>query len=39
MIDESNISKYIARKSGPEVIKPFFMLNSADHEIYPAHKC
>ena len=25
-------------KSGPEVIK-LFPLNSAEHEIYPAHKC
>ena len=24
---------------GPEVIKLFFMLNSYEHEIYPAHKC
>ena len=24
---------------GPNVIKLFFMLNSAEHEIYPAHKC
>ena len=26
-------------KTGPEVIKLFSMLNSAEHEIYPAHKC
>ena len=25
--------------SGPEVIKLFFMLNSTEHEIFPAHKC
>ena len=24
---------------GPEVIKLFFMLNSVEHEIFPAHKC
>ena len=24
---------------GPEVIKLFFNLNSAEHEIYPAYKC
>ena len=24
---------------GSQVIKHFFMLNSAEHEIYPAHKC
>ena len=24
--------------SGPEVIKLFFMLNSTEHEIFPAHK-
>ena len=24
---------------GLEVIKLFFMLNSAEHEIHPAHKC
>ena len=27
------------KKRGPEVIKLFFILNSAEHEIYPAHKC
>ena len=26
-------------KTGPEVIKLFSMLNSAEHEIYPADKC
>ena len=26
-------------KSGPEVIKLFFMLNSDEHETFPAHKC
>ena len=26
-------------ESGSEVIKLFFMLNSAEHEIIPAHKC
>ena len=26
-------------RPGPEVIKFFFNLNSAEHEIYPAHKC
>ena len=25
--------------SDPKVIKLFFILNSAEHEIYPAHKC
>ena len=25
-------------KSGPEVIKPFLMLNSADHKILNTHK-
>ena len=25
-------------ESGPEVIKPFFMLNSVEHEILNAHK-
>ena len=24
---------------GPKVIKLFDMLNSSEHEIYPAHKC
>ena len=24
---------------GLEVIKLFFMLNSTEHKIYPAHKC
>ena len=26
-------------KPDPEVIKLFFMLNSTEYEIYPAHKC
>ena len=26
-------------KPGPEVINIFFMLNSAEHEICPAHTC
>ena len=26
-------------QSGPEVIKLFFMINSIEHEIFPAHKC
>ena len=26
-------------ETDPEVIKTFFMLNSAEHKIYPAHKC
>ena len=26
-------------RPSPEVIKLFIMLNSAEHEIYPAHKC
>ena len=26
-------------RSRPEAIKLFFMLNSAEHEIYPTHKC
>ena len=25
--------------SGPQGYKTFFMLNSNEHEIYPAHKC
>ena len=29
----------ISERSGPEVIKLFSMLNSAEHEIYPTHKC
>ena len=28
----------LKNQPGPEVII-FFMLNSAEHEIYPAHKC
>ena len=27
------------RNPGPEVIKSFFMLNSAEHKIHPDHKC
>ena len=26
-------------KPGPEVIKHFFMLNSTEHDVFPAHKC
>ena len=29
----------VSIRPGPKVIKPFFMLNSAEHNIYPAHKC
>ena len=38
--DWLGISKYgtFANSSGPEVIKLFFMLNSAEHEIAIAHK-
>ena len=25
--------------SGPDVIDVFFVLSSAEHEIFPAHKC
>ena len=28
-----------AKNPGLEVIKHFLMLNSTEHEIYPAHKC
>ena len=28
-----------ARTPGLEVIKLFFILSSAEHEIFPAHKC
>ena len=44
----SHLSKYSAQRtdigvglhlwSGPQVIK-LFILNSAEHKIYPAHKC
>ena len=27
------------QRPGPEIIKLFFMLNSTEHEIFPAHKC
>ena len=27
-----------SQTSGPEVIKPFFILNSVEHEIFPANK-
>ena len=30
--------RLISLLSGPEVIK-IFMLNSAEHEIFPAHRC
>ena len=35
-VDESIDSR---NSLGPEVIKKNFILNSAQHEIYPAHKC
>ena len=34
-----NLYKQFGPRSGPEVIKLFFILNSAEHEIYHAHKC
>ena len=34
-----NGSKQQAYKSGTEDIKIKFMLNSVEHEIFPAHKC
>ena len=30
---------YTSREHSPGGYKNFFMLNSAEHEIYPAHKC
>ena len=36
---ENRTSCSITTISGPEDIKRFSILNSADHEIYPAHKC
>ena len=33
------VDSSLFQKSGPEVIKLFFMLNSAETKIYPAHKC
>ena len=30
---------FITSGPGPEVIKLFFMLNSAELEVYPADKC
>ena len=32
-------TKIYAISPGPEVKKVFFLLNSVDHEIFPAHKC
>ena len=32
-------SRQLRWGSRPRGYKTFFMLNSADHEIYPAHKC
>ena len=29
----------VEMRTGPEVLKLFVMLNSAEHEIYPSHKC
>ena len=28
---------FVNQRPGPEVIKLFFVLNSAEHEFYPAH--
>ena len=33
------VHSYVPARPGPEVIKLFFILNSAEHEIYPTHKC
>ena len=38
-LDHVGLKDLIAYKSGPEVIKLFFWLNSNEHEIFPAHKC
>ena len=37
--DDLMICTYPKTGRGPKVVKLFFMLNSAEHEIYPAHKC
>ena len=36
---EQTVQTQISLLPGPEVIKLFFMLNSTEHEIVPAHKC
>ena len=38
-IIKQNIGRWEVQRTGPEAIKTSFMLNSAEHEIYPAHKC
>ena len=32
-------SSHATRKPGPEDIKLYFVLNSTEHEIYPAQRC
>ena len=39
MLTEAVASLNVNQKSGSEIIKLFFMLNSVEHEIFPAHKC
>ena len=36
---QKGIDKQSRPRPDPEVIKLFFVLNSAEHDIYPAHKC
>ena len=38
-IIKQNLGRWEVQRTGPVVIKTFSMLNSAEHEIYPAHKC
>ena len=38
-LDEMPHSIIVAKMPGPENIKLFAMLNSAEHEIYPVDKC
>ena len=38
MVDNEDIDQR-EQKPWPRGYKSFFMLNSAEHKIYPAHKC
>ena len=37
--DKTNIEAYALMKTLARGYKTLFMLNSAEHEIYPAHNC
>ena len=39
IVDQASKANIYLKKTGPEVIKLFFMLNWIEHEMFPTHKC